>query len=68
MHGHLHEPDPNDKRRIAEFLRDTLLTLIKEKKIIPNRVKLGEGLDKVNDGLQYMSMGKVSAEKLVYNI
>lgn len=31
-------------------------------------LKVGHGLDKIYEGLVYMKEGKVSAEKLVYNI
>jgi hypothetical protein len=50
-------------------LIDKFSGLVKEGKLKPMPVKLREGgLDGINDGLDYMVAGKVSAEKLVYRI
>jgi Zn-dependent alcohol dehydrogenase len=43
--------------------------LVSAGKIKPNPVKLWPGgLEAVNEGFQYMREGKVSAEKIVYNV
>lgn len=53
---------------MAAFLRK-LPGLVRERKIVPNRVRLWEGgLGAVPEGLQFMREGKVSAEKIVYRV
>jgi len=60
---------PQDKIQVSNFLIDKFSSLVKEGKLKPMPVKLREGgLDGINDGLDYMVAGKVSAEKLVYRI
>ena len=53
---------------MASFLTK-LPELVKSGAVKPNPIKLWPGgLDSVNDGLQFMREGKVSAEKIVYRI
>lgn len=59
---------PEDRAHMAGFLKKAP-TLVREKKIHPNKTKLWDGgLRAVPDGLQYMREGKVSAEKIVYRL
>lgn len=69
MMGKTYPADQSDVKQMAIFLRDKLPELVKEEKLKANPVKLWEGgLAKVEDGFKYMIAGKVSGEKLVYNI
>ena len=53
---------------MAQFLTK-VPALVSAGAIKPNPVKLWPGgLDAINDGLQYMREGKVSAEKIVYRL
>ena len=59
---------PEDKGQLASFLKK-VPGLVAEGKIKPNAVKVWDGgLNAINDGLQYMREGKVSTEKIVYQV
>ncbi|CAE6477090.1 unnamed protein product [Rhizoctonia solani] len=59
---------PEDKARMAAWM-PKLEELVTNGQIKPNPVKLWPGgLEAVNEGFQYMREGKVSAEKIVYNV
>jgi len=69
MVGKTYTPSPSDSGQVADFLREKLPGLVKEKKIQPNPVKFWEGgLEKISDGCNYMIAGKVKGEKIVFNI
>ncbi|CCM05588.1 uncharacterized protein FIBRA_07816 [Fibroporia radiculosa] len=64
----LYTASSEDRNHMAAFLKK-IPTLVKEGKILPNRIRLWEGgLDGIPEGLQYMREGKVSAEKIVYRV
>ncbi|KAJ1302582.1 hypothetical protein OPQ81_002899 [Rhizoctonia solani] len=59
---------PHDREHMASWI-PKLEELAATGKVKPNPVKLWPGgMAAVNDGFQYMRQGKVSAEKIVYNI
>ena len=61
----------NDEERalLSAFLQNTVPGLVKAGKLKPIPVKLWDGgLDKVDEGLTYLQSGKVSAEKVVFNL
>lgn len=59
---------PEDRAHMASWM-PKLEQLVAEGKLKANPVKLwAGGLEAVSEGFQYMRDGKVSAEKLVYNI
>ncbi|CAE6507528.1 unnamed protein product [Rhizoctonia solani] len=59
---------PHDREHMASWI-PKLEELVASGKVKPNPVKLWSGgLASVNDGFQYMRDGKVSAEKIVYNV
>jgi len=69
MMGKTYSSDPSDSTQMADFLREKLPGLLKEKKLKPNPIKVWEGgLEKIEEGFKYMIAGKVSGEKLVYNL
>jgi hypothetical protein len=53
-----------DKDQLSNFMLDKFPGLIKD--IKPMKVRLFGGLDSINDGTQYMTDGKVSAEKIIF--
>ncbi|KDN36241.1 hypothetical protein RSAG8_11004, partial [Rhizoctonia solani AG-8 WAC10335] len=59
---------PHDREHMASWI-PKLEELVAKGKVKPNPVKLWPGgLVSVNDAFQYMRDGKVSAEKIVYNV
>lgn len=57
------------RKQILDFMFDKFLPLVEQGKLQPMRVKIYEGgLDDINDGIDYMASGKVSAEKLVFRM
>ncbi|CAE6502805.1 unnamed protein product [Rhizoctonia solani] len=59
---------PHDRQHMASWM-PKIEELIASGNVKPNPVKLWPGgLASVNDGFQYMRDGKVSAEKIVYNV
>lgn len=62
-------PDPADRIQLIEYLRETLPEHLREGLLRPMKVHLWEGgLERINDGFQYMIQGRVSAEKLVFRL
>ena len=69
MMGKTYEADPADRIRLIEYLRTTLPEHLRRGLIRPMKVNLWDGgLEKINDGFQYMIQGRVSAEKLVFRL
>jgi len=61
-------PSDSDRKQIASFFEKKASRLFSEG-LKPNVVKIWDGgLEKIQDGLQYMMDGKVSGEKIVYRI
>ncbi|CAE6516367.1 unnamed protein product [Rhizoctonia solani] len=59
---------PEDKAHMVSWI-PKLEELVTKGQIKPNPVKVWPGgLEAVNEGFQYMREGKVSAEKIVYNV
>ncbi|CAE6502755.1 unnamed protein product [Rhizoctonia solani] len=59
---------PHDREHMASWI-PKIEELVASSKVKPNPVKLWPGgLASVNDGFQYMRDGKVSAEKILYNV
>ncbi|EMD39360.1 hypothetical protein CERSUDRAFT_112991 [Gelatoporia subvermispora B] len=68
LRGSHYPVSSEDRAHMAAFLRK-VPALVKEGKVKPNPVKLWKGgLTAIQDGLQYMREGKVSAEKIVYRV
>lgn len=69
LFGVTYPASPSDKHQISTFLRERLPTLIAEGKLQLPKLKLYKnGLDDINEGIEYMVAGKVSAEKLVFSL
>ena len=69
MTGKTYDPDPTDRVQLIEYLRNTLPNHLRKGLLRPMRAHLWEGgLEKINDGFQYMIQGRVSAEKLVFRL
>ena len=59
---------PGDKAHMAAFLKK-LPQLVRDGAVRPLPIKRWEGgLEAVQEGLQYLREGKVSAEKIVYRV
>lgn len=53
----------------SDFILYKLPKLIEEGKLTPPKIKAWEnGLDDINEGIEYMATGKVNAEKLVFKL
>lgn len=69
MMGKTYEADPADRVQLIEYLRTTLPEHLRRGLLRPMKVNLWDGgLEKINDGFQYMIQGRVSAEKLVFRL
>lgn len=69
MMGKTYEADPADRVQLIEYLRSTLSEHLRRGLLRPMKVHLWDGgLEKINDGFQYMIQGRVSAEKLVFRL
>lgn len=61
-------PVEADRVQLASFLQNKVPRLVSDG-LKPNVIKIWDGgLEKIQDGLQYMMDGKISAEKLVYRV
>lgn len=60
---------PEQRKQILDFMFEKFWPLIEQGKLKPIRTKVYDGgLDDINEGIDYMSSGKVSAEKLVFRL
>ncbi|KAF8603438.1 GroES-like protein [Ceratobasidium sp. AG-I] len=63
-----YQASPADRKHMASWI-PKVESLVNSGKVKPNPVKLWPGgLEAVPEGFQYMREGKVSAEKIVYNV
>jgi NADPH:quinone reductase-like Zn-dependent oxidoreductase len=66
--GTQYTPRPEEKAWYEDTATGLLSTLNLEGKLKPNPVKVVGGLESVSEGFKYMLDGKVSAEKLVFEV
>jgi NADPH:quinone reductase-like Zn-dependent oxidoreductase len=59
---------PEEKTWYEDFCTDLLSPLNLEGKLKPNPIKVMGGLESVSEGFKYMEAGKVSAEKVVFEV